>query len=356
MSANDKLMSLLEEARTACVTPGAVIAYGDREQTHELAFGHLDYRGGVPVTTETIYDIASLTKPVATVAVAMRMASDGRLDPEAPVRSVLPSLPEGIRFEHLLNHSAGYPAHIEFFNQILGRDELLEAAAAVELEREPGGESVYSDVGFILLGFALEELTGARLDELARELVTEPMGMSETQFVDCTGGQSHSESGRVAPTEDCRWRGGVVRGQVHDENAFAAGGICGHAGLFSTAPDLARFARSMVGIWNGAEQHGFVADAVGHFLEHTVAEGSSWRLGWDTPSGELGVSHAGDRWPRQASVGHLAFTGCSMWLHRPTGSYAIMLSNRVHPTRDNSGIRELRRAVMDQVAGALGLS
>jgi CubicO group peptidase (beta-lactamase class C family) len=349
----DKLTTLFTEARTACVTPGAVVAYGDHRHGEELAFGSLDYQEGTPVTTETIYDIASLTKPVATVAVAMSLVGDGPLELDASVSSVIPEVPEPIRFEHLLNHSAGYPAHIEFFREVVGRDQLIEAAAAVQPIRPPGQKSVYSDVGFILLGAALERLTGERLDQLTQRLVTTPLGMSETRFVDCSHGDSHPELARVAPTEDCSWRGGVVRGQVHDENAFAGGGVCGHAGLFSTVADLVRFARAILTIWNGADRYGFRADTVGCFLEHGVAPSSSWRLGWDTPSPNPGVSHAGDGWPRDASVGHLAFTGCSLWLHRPSGQYAIMLSNRVHPTRDNQGIRELRREVMDTVVQAL---
>jgi len=336
------------------------VAFGDDGRDEVFAFGHLDYsHEAEPVTEATIYDIASLTKPLATVTIAMKMVGLGRLDIDHAAASVLGELPEDITFAHLLGHASGYPAHVEFFRRLSpergDRSQLVELARSVHPQSGPGLQSVYSDVGFILLGAALERIAEKRLDELFAEHVAAPMSLADTRFVDSSAGACHPELDRVAPTERCPWRGRVVRGQVHDENAFAGGGICGHAGLFSTGPDVARFARALLASWTGGASAGLDPEVVVEFLSRHAAPETSWRLGWDTPSPTPGVSHAGDRWPRTDSAGHLAFTGCSLWLDRERHRYVAILSNRVHPTRDNAGIRELRRELMDAVAEELGL-
>ena len=181
----------------------------------------------------------------------------------------------------------------------------------------------------------------------------EPLGMAATHFVDLDRPHPAPPVAGVAPTERCARRG-LVWGEVHDENAHAAGGVAGHAGLFSTAGDLVRFAAAMNAAVRG--EHGgagpFDPERARRVATTPSVPGATWRLGWDTPSPTPGVSHAGDRWPRDG-FGHLAFTGCSMWLDPPRDRAVVILTNRVHPTREGSGIRELRRAVMDAVTGAL---
>jgi CubicO group peptidase (beta-lactamase class C family) len=315
------------------------------------------------VTSQTVFDIASLTKPLV-AAVAMRLAAKKLIDLDAKPANLLgwPSTLRSITLTQLLGHAAGFPAHRRFYERLWAgeregaatrRAALIAMAAATELESSPGQVARYSDVGYILLGAALEKLGNARLDQLLTTEVTCPLGMKATRYVDLDADPVFRFApGAVAATEVCPVRG-LVLGEVHDENAHAAGGICGHAGVFSTVSDLSRFAAALCAAKNQSGQH-FDPRVVDHFFRTSAAANTSWRLGWDTPSHKPGESHAGDRWPRD-SVGHLGFTGCSLWLHPSSSSWVILLTNRVHPRRDGDGIRDLRRRVMDQVTEALRL-
>ena len=364
------------------VTPGGVLVYGDDGNDVEtIAFGasHSTPPEGVfEVTADTIYDIASVTKPVATAAVLMQLD----VDLDEPVAPLVPELrvagSERITWAHLLGHASGFPAHLKFYERLLAgqragahtaRDALLRMVCGNQLDREPGQQTVYSDLGYILLGFAIERLTGRRLDVCMRELVTEPLGMSDTFFVDLEASDTsdagapgdpqpiQSRLARVAPTEICPYRG-LVRGAVHDDNCHAGGGVHGHAGVFATAGDLARFARAMVRAAAGLQHPGgFDPERVRGFVTRSSAPNTTWRLGWDRPSPPPAVSHAGTLWPREG-IGHLGFTGSSMWLDPSRGRYVILLTNRVHPGRDpapgQQSIRELRASVMDAVVQTLG--
>ncbi|MEM9487507.1 MAG: serine hydrolase domain-containing protein [Myxococcota bacterium] len=366
------------------VSPGGVLSYGDdgREVT-TMAWGmsHVIAPGGnpamAPVTADTIYDLASITKAVVTAALLMKL----RIDVDQPVAKLLPELrgdgKDLITFAHLLGHASGFPAHIKFYERLLAgersgaasaREALLRMVGQVALVRPPGQATEYSDLGYITLGFAIERLTGQRLDVCFRELIAEPLGMNDSFFVDLTGQPEYNraphgadrdgngintDSRVIAPTEVCPYRG-LVHGQVHDDNAHAAGGIVGHAGLFGTAGDLGRFARAIMRAWSGqTEPVGFDPATVRRFWSTSSAPDTTWRLGWDRPSPPPVATHAGDLWPRDG-VGHLGFTGTSLWLDPPRARYVVLLTNRVHPGRDNAeGIRALRRAVMDQVVGTL---
>ena len=347
------------------VTPGGVVAVGDGDAVELLPFGLIDCSPQrVLVGAGTVYDVASLTKPVATLATLMRLVDAGRLALDAPARALLPELDgpdtEAITIAHLVAHAAGFPAHVLFYERIWAddlagaaspREALVRMAATTPLESAPGTVTRYSDVGYILLGAALERAGGARLDELARTLVFEPLGMTSSFFVDLESVAPATPADVViAPTEECPRRG-LVRGQVHDENAHAGGGIAGHAGLFSTAGDLSRFATAVITALRG-EPGLFPADLARHLATTPSTPDSTWRHGWDTPSLAPGTSTAGDLWPRDG-VGHLGFTGCSMWLDAPRRRHVVLLTNRVHPTRQGSGIFELRRAVMDTATADL---
>jgi CubicO group peptidase (beta-lactamase class C family) len=240
-------------------------------------------------------------------------------------------------------------------------------AAGTPPEAAPGARALYSDLGYVILGFAIERLTGVRQDRAVAALVTGPLGMRDTFYVDLDdparppargparpAEPSLSPDGRpvrIAPTEVCPYRG-LVHGEVHDDNAHAGGGVFGHAGLFGTAGDVARFAAAMVRAAAGQAVAGFAPEVVRRFFRTPAAPGTTWRLGWDTPSTTPGISHAGDAWPR-TGVGHLGFTGTSMWLDPERGRFAVLLTNRVHPSREHAGIREFRRAVMDATLGWL---
>jgi CubicO group peptidase (beta-lactamase class C family) len=364
------VQAILEAAVADRVTPGGVLALGDGAGEPALVpFGHtrwLPDAAAEAVVADTVYDVASITKPAATTAVLMKLVQAGTVDLDTPLRRLLPELAvrgaDRITLRHLVGHAAGFPAHVEFFRRLwagerpggaaTGRDALLAMAAATELEAAPGERVVYSDVGFILLGFALERAAGRRLDTLARTLVFEPLAMRDTGFVDLEADPPAPRPHPVAPTERCPRRG-LVQGEVHDENAHAGGGIAGHAGLFSTAPDLARFSAAMCSLATGTPVGGFDPAVVRTFFSESAAPGTRWRLGWDRPSPVAGESNAGDLWPREG-LGHLGFTGCSVWLDPPRGRYVVLLTNRVHPTRHREGIRPLRRAVMDAAAASAG--
>lgn len=353
------------------VTPGGVVAVLHGGAVAAMAFGRTQRvavggapASGEPVTVDTVYDVASLTKPVGTLAVFLRLWDEGALALETRAAALVPELTarggEAITIAHLLGHAAGFPDYLPFHERLWAgeragaasaREALVRMVGATALVTAPGTAARYSDLGYILLGAALERAGGRRLDELARALVLEPLGMRATRFVDLDRAHPAPPVPGVAPTELCPRRG-LVWGEVHDENAHAAGGVAGHAGLFSTAGDLVRFAAAVNAAVRGDAGGPFEPERARRVATTAAAPGTTWRLGWDTPSATPGVSHAGDRWPRDG-FGHLAFTGCSLWLDPPRDRAVVILTNRVHPTRAGSGIRELRRAVMDAVVAAL---
>ena len=346
-----RVEALLEAAIAAEVCSAAAAAVGDA--TTERSW----WRGrtrrvpdpGPEIGRDTAFDLASLTKPMATAAIAIILVSEGRLAFDDRAARWLP-IDGDVTVAHLLGHAAGYPAHVELFRRIWAGDlggaadpraALQTMAMRTPLERAPGAAAVYSDLGYITLGALLERAGGAALGELLA-LVTEPLGLEATTFVDLRGPPVPFAAPPVATELDAR---GLVAGEVHDENAHAGGGVAGHAGLFAPLGDVARFARA----WSQAARApiGRLDPAVvAHAFGHAAAPDTSWRLGWDTPSATAGVSHAGDAWPRAGAVGHLGFTGTSMWLDPRRGRWAVLLTNRVHPSRtrpEAARIKELRR-------------
>ena len=335
------------------VFPGCAVAVGNsRKSLWREGFGFLDYETHEPVTQATIYDLASLTKVIGTATVVMRLIDDGRLRLDEPVARRLPEFLDGFdeaqrgrrqaSVEHLLTHSAGLTAWQPFYKTVGSYDALVAAAAAAPLENDPGEVYRYSDLGFILLGELAARAGGKPLAELEQELVFRPLAMPNT-----LRNPPPELRERIAPAEEIEpGRGEFFRGVVHDENCRAAGGVTGHAGLFSTATDLARFAEHLLRILRG--ETGLVSqDRLKQFTrrQHLI-EGSSRALGWDTPSGD---SSAGDLFSRR-SFGHTGFTGTSIWIDPDRDLYVILLTNRVHPTRENSRIHPVRRRLADAVA------
>lgn len=330
--------------------PGGVLAIGDAHAgLHLRCFGALAYaEGSSPVEATSVYDLASLTKVVATTSVLMVLEEQGRVDLELPLARVLPGFAgpgkRDVRLRHLLLHAAGLPAWAPLFRAARGREALVAAAAALPLEAAPGERSLYSDVGFILLGAALEALAGDSLDRLADALVLGPLGMGETGF-----NPGPELRPRIAPTEQDAWRGRLLHGEVHDENAFAMGGVAGHSGLFGPAGDLVRFARMLLGGGALEGRRLVSASCVARYTRRCDIPGSSRALGWNTPSPG---SSAGVRLsPR--SFGHTGFSGTSLWIDPERGLFVALLANRVHPSREGPGIQELRAAVADAAVRGL---
>ncbi len=344
--------AVLERAVAARAFPGAVLAVGEAGHPAQvLARGHLSYAADAPrVAPDTIYDLASLTKVVATTAVAMALYQDGVMDLEEPVRRWLPEfrgeLKDQVTARHLLSHSSGIAWWAPLFKELSGQEAFVRRICETPLESPAGARTVYSDMGFILLGAVLERVAGRPLGALAQQRVFDPLGMAETGYR-----PSQSLRPRVAPTEVCAWRGRLVHGEVHDENAYAMGGVAPHAGLFGTAPELARLARMLAegGLWQGRRI--FEPVTIERFTRRAGIPGSTRALGWDTPN-PTGYSTAGSLMSRLA-FGHIGFTGTSLWIDPTRGAFVILLSNRIHPTRDNEGIRAVRPAVADAVVEAL---
>jgi CubicO group peptidase (beta-lactamase class C family) len=293
------------------------------------------------VTADTLYDLASLTKVVVTTTVAMILVDEGRLDLARPVSAFIPAFRGGnkdkVTVEHLLTHSSGVDWWAPLYKELSGQAEYVRRIAAMDLAYEPGTKALYSDLGLVLLGEILERV-------FARKRILEPLGMKDTLY---RPGQELRP--RIAPAEIVGERGGLVHGVVHDENAMALGGVAPHAGLFGTAPDLARFAQMMLN--GGVFEHRRIVSraTVERFTGEVRVPGSSRAYGWEKPTGD---NSAGARLS-PAAFGHTGFTGTSMWIDPARKLFVILLTNRVHPTRENNQIRQVRKDVHDAVIAGL---
>ncbi len=363
MVAVDQIAAVLDEMFARGVGSGAALSIGDAGQEVERLVRGSTRRlptPGVPITPDTWFDVASLTKPMATVASAMVLVGDGTLDLDAPIRRWLPQAASTGTVGQLLGHAAGCAAHVEFYKRLrmissyAGPRADLVAQAMLHPATEPGVATVYSDLGYIMLGAILERAANACLEDVVASLVTEPLGL-DARFVPLPAplpfvrkwGPTPLPDTTVAATE-LDEHGMVIEGRVHDENARFGGGVCGHAGLFARIGDVATFAAAIVDTAHGHPRGRLRTEVVNHFLSTSAAPSTSWRLGWDTPS--PGVSTAGDRWPRAGGVGHLGFTGVSLWLDLPRRRWVSLLTNRVHPTRFGESpdvIKAVRRQVND---------
>jgi CubicO group peptidase (beta-lactamase class C family) len=366
----EPLRRILDDAIARGLCSAAAIAVGDggREVLVDgLGRSYTVPTAGPIVDDLATYDLASVSKVMATTAVAMALVSRGRLALDQQVRELAGlAVDSRITVLHLLGHGAGYPAHVKFYERFWSgelagepdwRRTVVELAATHPLERAPGEEVVYSDLGYLTLGATLEAAGGARLDELFRDLVAAPLGLGAARYVDLAvpAGERAPFAGGVVATEVCARRG-LVLGEVHDENAHVSGGVAGHAGLFAPVRDVSRFGQAMIELLDGRDTGGISAAVAREFVDTAAAPGHTRRLGWDTPSSEPGVSHAGDRWPRRGAFGHLGFTGTSLWLDVPRRRWVALLTNRVHPSREGeraAAIKDLRRGVMDAVVAML---
>lgn len=351
---------LLGRAVRESTFPGGILAVGWKNQLALHPFGSLTYAAKSPrVTNETIYDVASLTKPIVTTTAAMMLAERGELDLNAPVQRYLPDFAAAaksdpdpawrarITVRMILLHDSGLAAHKEFFKRARNEHDLLAGVMAHPLEREPGKQNVYSDLGFILLGKIIESLTGASLSAFAQRQIFAPLAMNSSFF-----NPPRNLRARIAPTErDQAFRKRLVHGEVHDENAWVMGGVAGHAGLFSTAADIAAFARMMLNGGIYAHHRLLSRAAIGEFTARQSVGGSAWALGWDVPT----PPSSSGRYFSLKTYGHTGFTGTSLWVDPLRQLFVVLLTNRVYPTRDNEKIRQVRPAVHDAISEGLGL-
>ncbi|MCK6555352.1 beta-lactamase family protein [Candidatus Binatia bacterium] len=365
----------MDRAVAQGVFPGAVLLVRDaRCGVYRRAFGHRSLEPTVtPMREDTIFDVSSLTKPFATTAAIMLLVRAGRLRLDDRVSRVFHNFgvygKTHVTVRHLLSHCSGLPAWRPFYEELRalessgGRVNLLASPGAKtyvyhaiersKLDYEPGTRAVYSDLGFILLGALVEDLSGEPLDRFCKRRIFQPLGLRSTAFVDLAAlriRRLEPATEMIAPTERCPWRNKVLCGEVHDDNAWAMGGISGHAGLFSSAGDLDRLLCHLVECYSTSG--GSIPQAIMREFwsrDRTVPD-STWCLGWDSPSP---VDSSAGRQFSPHSVGHLGFTGTSVWLDLEQRRHVILLSNRVHPRRDNDAIRAFRPRIHDLIVAAL---
>jgi len=342
---------ILSDAIAAHAFPGC--AYGVFASGQQLTVGSLGrftYEPDSPaVQRDTAYDVASLTKVVVTTALAMLLHQTGQLDLEQPLGDLLPGFVVGrepgcaarhVTLRHLLAHNSGLPGYVEFFRTAQTPAALFRACLELPLEAEPGTRAEYSDPGFILLGKALEVLKHEHLAPWAHRALFEPLGMKHTGF--CPPAPARA---LIPPTEeDTSLRMRRIQGEVQDEHAWLLNGAAGHAGLFSNVPDLLLFAAEILAATHG---NGSIFDArtIELFSQRQVPPTGCRALGWDMPSPN---SSAGRHFSPH-SIGHLGFSGCSLWIDLDARIAVVLLTNRTWPDRKSQLIREIRPAFHDAV-------
>lgn len=322
-------------------------------------------------TNETIFDVASLTKPICTTTLAMQLVAEDKLRLDDAVCQHLKEFEhKGVTIRHLLSHSSGLPAWEAFYQMVpqadigrpAGKKEVLESVFHEPLEYVTGSKSVYSDLGFILLGEVTERINKEPLDKLFAERIARPLGLNDTFFSPLSpagrgqparqrvngGGVRGHDVSNFAPTEDCPWRKKVMKGEVHDQNCYAMGGVAGHAGLFSTTTDINKFITTFVA--SHRAEGGFLPqEVVQRFLpfHFKLAEyNTTWLLGWDTPAH---INSQAGQYYSKKSIGHLGYTGCSMWIDLEQDFWIVLLTNRVHPTTTNEKIRSFRPTIYNMI-------
>lgn len=357
------------------VFPGAVLlvraatrvfylrAFGDRQREPQRA----------AMAEDTIFDLSSLTKPLATTTAVMLLVRDGKLRLDDRVTRFLHNFgvhgKTHVTVRHLLTHSSGLAAWRPFYKelqQIEKRGEkvnFLGSGAAKEYvyqeigrerpEYPAGTRSLYSDLGFILLGALVELAAGTTLDRFYQERIVRPLGLRATSFIDLDRVRARRivpVTDMIACTERCPWRKRVLCGEVHDDNAWAMGGVAGHAGLFASARDIDTLLCFLRAAWAGQDDRLPAALVREFWTVDRAVPGATWALGWDTPSAS--GSAAGTRFSAE-TVGHLGFTGTSIWMDLRRDRHVVLLTNRVHPSRDNQAIKEFRPFIHDLVNEAL---
>ena len=355
---------VLTDAIAARAFPGCafgVFAHG--KVVLQDALGRSTYDSDAfEIAANTIYDIASITKVVATTASAMLLTQRGDLDLDTPLGELLPGFVVGrnsgerareVTLRHLLAHNSGLPGYVELFRTTAAPESLLRACLQLPLEAEPGSRAEYSDPGFILLGKAIEVLTREPLATWSRREIFDPLQLADTGFNPTPGARPH-----IPPTEiDATFRQRRIQGEVQDENSWVLKGVAGHAGVFSNVPDLLSFAAAILhaihsgGHGNAPSESIFLGTTVEQFSERQDPEGSSRALGWDTPSENSSAGHSFST----RSIGHLGYSGCSLWIDLDAEMAVALLTNRTWPDRSSQLIREVRPAFHDAIRGAMKL-
>ncbi len=371
----------LDKAIDAAEIPGAVVLarmsiQGERVEHESVRGLAVVQPERIPMERETIFDLASLTKVMVTTSAILILADEGLVQLDDPVAKMLPAFAErgkaAVTIRHLLTHSSGLKPWRAFHELLIekekktgerliatavGRNWIIDRILRSGLVHEPGEAAVYGDLDFIVLGAVVEAVAKESLDVFCEKRLFPPFGLENTRFLPLPADgltdpsealRSHPLRRRIAATENCPWRGRILWGEVHDPNASAMGGVAGHAGLFSSADDVMRFAQTWLDVWHGRSD-ALPRDRVREFCERqNLPEGSDWALGWDTPS--AGGSTSGRHFS-VASIGHLGFTGTSLWIDLEREAIVVMLTNRAHQVAKKSRF-ELRPRIHDIILEA----
>lgn len=348
-----QVADLMQSGVDGGVFPGGVLLVAREAQVlFHAAYGVTNRFAPRPVARGTYFDLASLTKPLATTLAVLKLVQEGRLSLETSLADVLAPFRGGpkacITVRQLLAHTAGYPAYQPYFEALVAhpvdnRQTVLRRMLAAEpLAARPGDTILYSDLGFMVLNWVVEQVSGAALDRFLAAEIYRPLGVADLFFV------RHFEScplGVFAATEACPWRHAVIQGRVHDDNAYAVGGVEGHAGLFGTADAVYRLLLEILRARSGHGGSGFFEPRhVARFLARAPL--GERTLGFDTPSPQHASS---GRFFSVNSVGHLGFTGTSFWMDLDAGIIVVLLTNRVHPSRQNTAIKAFRPRLHDRI-------
>jgi CubicO group peptidase (beta-lactamase class C family) len=345
----DSLRAILSRAQRDSAFPGAYAVVG----THTAIFaedgvGHLDWGPSAVPDEHSLWDLASLTKVVGMTTAMMQLFEQGKVDLDAPLQRYIPEWQgphkELVTIRHLITHTSGLPAFKPYDQQTHDPDSLAKLMFATPLDTLPGVRMIYSDIGAYMLGRLVERLSGETLDQYVLNHVFRPLGMNETMYR-----PPSSLKPRIAPTEIDPVRGGKVWGMVHDERAYYLGGVSAHAGIFSSAYDLARFARMYLnnGTLDGVRI--IRPETIDLFTTRQVQDRA---LGWQKPDGSNSAGHL----MSERAFGHTGFTGTSIWIDPAREVFVLLLSNRVDPTRANNKIGRVRVALADAVTSTMARS
>jgi CubicO group peptidase (beta-lactamase class C family) len=356
-AAMQQVDALMQQAIAGKVFPGAVLLVSrEKSPVFHKAYGMADLFVRRAVTTDTIFDLASLTKPLATTPAIMMLIQQGRLGLDQDLGSVLPAFKKdpksAIKIKNLLYHNSGLADYRPFFKEL----ELLPFARRKKtlsdmLVKEPlvhpiGERVVYSDIGFMILAWVIEHISGKRLDHFVSEMIYAPLGLDNLFFTERRGVRPPN---LFAATEQCLWRNQLLIGRVHDENADVVGGVQGHAGLFGTAAAVQTLLLELLRVYHGKPAHRlFQTDLVHMFFERLPDTDRA--LGFDMPARKKSSS---GKYFSEHTVGHLGFTGTSFWMDLDRSIIVILLTNRIHPTRENETIKAFRPKLHDAVMESL---
>ncbi|MCU0599187.1 MAG: serine hydrolase [Desulfobacterales bacterium] len=350
----ESIDALMREAVEKGIFPGGALLFSKAGRVlFNEVYGYSNMFEGRFVAHDTLFDLASLTKPIATAMAVLTLIKQGRIKLEQTLGKTIGQFRNTskahIRISHLLCHNSGLPAYQPFFKEI-GQVPPQDRKPALRnlLIQEPlasgiGSSTVYSDIGFMILEWVIETIAAAPLDQFLYQSVYDPLEITDLLYMK-TGADLPKKE--FAATEMCPWRHRLIQGEVHDENAYVMGGVAGHAGLFGTARSVHQLLSLLLAVFTGEKHHPlFQQDLVRLFL--TPASDAKRALGFDTPS-ETGSS-CGKLFNKDRTVGHLGFTGTSFWMDLNQAIIIILLTNRIHPTRFNEGIKTFRPMIHDAV-------